>query len=116
MRIYENLDNIRLRKHILEVNLQLGEYKGRLLSKPIVGNCFGLSIIECIDSDLIYEIEDYNFINCDIKLLGEDDDGNWYYSYKLFDDKGNMCEGEDECSYFSNLIVGINIVRCEIAK
>lgn len=112
---YENLDNIRKRNHTVEVTLQSGEYKGKVRT-TIGGNCFGLDILNCVDEDFIYYINDYELIDCFIELLGEDSDGEEWFRYRLKDDEGNICEGEEECRYFSKMVVGINIVRCEIIK
>lgn len=110
---YENLDNFRRREHIVEVTLQSGEFKGRIRT-TIGGNCFGLDILNCINEDTIYDIDTFECVDCSIALIGEDEDGNEWFRYILTDDEGNTCEGEEECRYFSNLIVGINIIKCEI--
>lgn len=110
---YENLDNFRKREHTIEVTLQSGEYKGNIRT-TIGGNCFGLDILNWVDEDIIYNINDYELIDCEIELLGEDDDGEEWFKYVLKNDEGDICEGEEECRYFSRLIVGINIVNCEI--
>jgi len=113
---YNNLDTFRKREHTIEITIQSGEYKGTLRSKPIGGNCFGLSILNYVNEDVIYDISDYECIDCNIELIGKDDDGNEWFRYILKDEDGNTCEGEDECKAFANLIVGINIVKCEIVE
>lgn len=112
---YENLDNFRRREHKVEVTIQSGEYKGKLTT-TIGGNCFGLDILNCIDEDMIYDIDNFECIGCSVYLIGEDDDGNEWFKYFLEDEDGNTCEGEEECRYFSRLIVGINIVECTICE
>lgn len=115
MKKYENLDNFREREHIIEVTLQLGEYKGKLRHQGIKGNCFGIDILSVIDDEMIYDIHHFECIDCDVKLIGEDDDGNTWFRVELKDDDGNETSFEDECRYFGRLIVGVNIVEVKIA-
>lgn len=69
-----------------------------------------------MDEDLIYNINDYDCIDCCVKLIGEDDDGNEWFKYILKDEYGRICESEDECRHFSRLVVGVNIIKCEIIE
>lgn len=114
MKKYENMDNFRKREHKIEVTIQLGEYKGKLISQPIGGNCFGFDILSYIDEDMIYDIDEYEKINCSVKLIGEDDDGEDWFRVNLFDEDDNEMEFEDECRNFKKLIVGIRICECNI--
>lgn len=113
MRYYDNTNNYSNRKHHVEMTLQTQEYKGRIIFPPITGNCLGLDILGSVD---VYDIIEYHdkcrFIGCDIELL-KDDEGNDWFKYILEDEHGNTIEGEDEFDYFSRLIVGIRIVKCE---
>lgn len=112
MKVYENLDNIRRREQTIEVSLQSGEFKGKLRTK-VISSSFGLNILNIVDDEIIYNIDEYEAIDCDIQLL-QDDEGEYWFKYILKDDNGDTCEGEDECRYFNNLIVGINIVDSKI--
>lgn len=109
MKKYQNLDNIIEREHKIEVTIQLGEYKGTLISNSIYGNCFGFNILSCVDEDMIYSIDEYEKVNCSVDMLGED-----WFRVILFDELGNETEFEDECRNFSKLIVGIRICECNI--
>lgn len=111
MKKYEINDNYSRRLHTVEVLLQYQEYKGKVIFK-IGGNCAGLDILRCVDEDFIWDINDYEKVNCSIELLGKDDDGVAWVRYTLTDDEGNTLEGEDYCRDFSRLITGINIVDC----
>lgn len=114
MKVYENLDNVRRREQTLEITLQSGEFKGKLRTK-VISRSFGLNILNIVDDEIIYNIDDYEAIDCDIQLL-QDDEGEYWFKYVLQNDNGDACEGEDECRYFNNLIVGINIVDSKILE
>ena len=115
MKKYENLDNFRNREHLVEVTIQQGEYKGRF-RVPVDENRFGLDILEVIDEDVIFDIDNYECIDCSIELIGEDEEDEEWFRYVLKDDEGNECEGEDICKDFRKLIVGINIIDCKISE
>lgn len=111
MKKYEIDNNFTKRIHTVEVSLQYAEYKGKILFK-IGGNCAGLDILECVDDYFIFDIDDYEKVNCSIELLGEDDEGEEWVRYILTDDEGNTLESEDYCKDFRRVITGINIVEC----
>lgn len=115
MKKYENLDNIREREHLVEVTLQHGVFKGKF-KVTVCGNCFGLDILQIIDEDIIFNIAEYECIDCFISTIGEDEDGNEWFKCILKTDNGEECEIEDYCSNFKRLIVGINIIDCKVMK
>lgn len=114
MKVYENLDNFREREHVVEITIQKGEYKGKLISLPITGNCFGLSILDIVDEYTIYDVEDFKKVGCSIDLIDEGEEEPEWFRYVLTNEEGEQCEGEDYCREFKNMIVGINIVSCNI--
>ena len=116
MEKYENMDNIRKREHKVKVTIQLGECKGTLIGRPIGGNCFGLDILNCIDEDMIYDIDEYEKVNCSIELIGKDDDGEDWFKITFINENGDETEFEEECRYFKKLIVGLEICECNIMK
>lgn len=115
MEVYENKDNMRDRRHTIEIVFQSGEYFGKMTTS-IDGNCFGLDILDCVNEDSIYEIDDWEKINCEIELIEDDEDGNSWFRYLLYDKDGNSLEGEDSCDNFGHYIVSVKIIKCEILK
>lgn len=113
MKVYDNSDNFRRREHIIEVLLQDGEYKGKLIT-TVYGRSVGLDVLNVIDEDILFDIDQFKFIGCEIELLGEDDYGEPWFKYVLTDDNGNTLTGEDEYLGIKRLIVGVNIIECNI--
>ena len=114
MKYYDNSDNFRMREFTVEVALQSGEYKGKIRRKIQGRNCFGLDVLDIIGEDFIYEADQCELIDCNIELIGEDDEGTEWFKYYLKNDEGDICEGEDECRCANRLITGINIVECKV--
>lgn len=119
MKNYDNSDNIRERKQMVEISLQRGEFKGTLRT-TVTGRRYGLNIIfGLMDEDGIFDLEDWEQNACTITDLGEDDnaqDGQEWFKYKLIREDGDTLEGEDLWRNFADLVVGINIVDCIVIK
>ena len=116
MKNYDNSDNIRVREQTVEVTLQSGEFKG-VLKTIVTGRTFGLNIISgLMDVHDIFDLEDWEQNGCFITDLGEDDEGQEWFKYKLTREDGEKLSGEDFWDNFANLVVGINIVDCKVIK
>ncbi len=114
MKKYENLDNARDRIHTIEITLQLGEYKGTL-KQEIGGNCFGQDILRSFDADEISTDEVFKENNCNL-VIGEDDEGKYWFTCILKNDKGEETKVEDYADALKNLVVKIEIVDCKIKE
>lgn len=109
---YENMDNFNEREHVLEIKLQLGEHKGTL-RQIIGGNCFGYNILTCFDPKYFVP-DDFIYNDCELELIGQDDEGQEWFKCILTDDNGDVCEYEDLVSDFGNIVVKLEIIECKI--
>lgn len=112
MKKYENLDNFKERIHTVEITLQLGEYKGTLRQK-VGGNCFGQDVLHCFDADEIAVDDVFKENNCNLQIT-ENDDGEYWFTCILKNDKGEETEVEEPADELKNLVVKLEIVDCKI--
>lgn len=111
---YPNGDNFRGREHKIRVDFQTDDYKGALISPPIGGNTFGLSVLKCIDDDIFHEMDDYEAVGATRFNVSEADDGELWFTLILHNEAGDELEIEMELSDLGDYIVGVSICDCKV--
>lgn len=103
--------NNRWGKHLIKVTFQQWEYSGSVVLE-IGGNTKGLSVMS-IDSDRLYEAAEANsFAENSIQL--RDLESAWF-AMVLKDKNGDELIHEDEWDRIEETIVGLEIIKFEIA-
>jgi translation initiation factor 2 beta subunit (eIF-2beta)/eIF-5 len=109
------MDNFYPREYIVEITLQTGEYKGTIKQKT-QGYCFGLDILNrCSDFESMYLDELYEN-NCNLELLGEDEDENEWFRCVLKSENSEEIIVEDMLRYIGNYVVKLEIIDCKVLK
>lgn len=111
--------NISWHDSVVKITLQQWEHKGTF-EVPTGGNVKGMDIISCAcDEDVIYDTLANNLIQnnqCQLKLMGEDEEGADWFSCILIDTNGDEMECEQEFSDLAEMIVAAEIISYERRK
>lgn len=98
------------RSYCIEISIQMDEFKGKLRSKPFLSDKVGLSVVKSVNRDIIYHLDGYECIDCDLELCKDEPNK---FRYNLLSDYNLWASGTEYCCNFYKFIIGINIVECD---